>query len=125
MPNTPLPGYDTSFGNHKAAVLRHFGPNPYVAGGYSLTAHELGWGGIEAVFGGNPAPVTVGGVTFPVALRSISGNFFATIEFATSAVGAAASLTVKWYVATTGVEVTTVSNTDLSAEELRVFLLGC
>ena len=98
-----------------------------------LTVQEIGWdediddalrSGIEAVIGGMPGVATVGGVTFPVSTVAISGNFFITVTFGTGANGAVQSVTVKWYVATTGVEVTTVSNTDLSAEKVRLFLLG-
>ncbi len=121
MANTPLAGYDTSFGNHKAWVGDHIGPASYTTGGETFAAHDLGWGGLEIVEPLNKGLITIGADTLVAAL-SISGTYFVTVTMGTSAVGAVASVTITWYVVATGAEVTAA--TDLSAEKVRLLVLG-
>lgn len=121
MSNIPLAGFDTSFGNHKAWVGDHFGPASYATGGETFTAHQLGWGGLEFVELANLGLITVAADQLVVPL-SFSGTYFATVAFGTAAVGAVASVTIKWYVVATGAEVAALF--DLSAEKVRVFALG-
>lgn len=123
MATKTLPGYSTAWGNKNAAVLESYGPKPYVAGGYTLTAAELGWGGLDFVAPMNFGEATVNSQLVVVPL-SVSGTYFVGVTLATTAVGAVSSVTIKWYTTSTGAEVTTVSSTDLSAERVRLLVVG-
>lgn len=113
MADQPLPGYDTSFGNKKAWVGDHHGPDSYVTGGETFSARQLGWGGFDFVVPGNFSQLQN---------LSMSGTYAVGVRFATTAVGAVASVTLVWYVAATGLQV--AQGTDLSDEAIRLFALG-
>jgi hypothetical protein len=99
----------------------HFGPASYGGAGETFEAKSLGWGGFELVEIINKGLITIVADQLMVAL-SISGTYFATARLATSAVGAVASVTIRWYVVATGAEV--AGAFDLSAEKIRVLALG-
>jgi hypothetical protein len=119
--NAPFAGYDTSWGNKKAWQGAHFGPASYTTGGETLSASTFGWGGFELVLAANHGGATVDSIPMIVPL-SISQNYFVGITFSTSASGAQASVTIKWYVTSTGAEVANATN--LSAEKVRLLAIG-
>ena len=112
MADKPLPGYDTSFGNKKAWVGDHFGPASYVTGGERFTAHQLGWGGIDFILPGNGSRIQI---------LSMSRDYSISVLFDTAAVGAVPAVTIRW-ANVFGAEV--AQGTDLSAEAVRLFVLG-
>ncbi len=124
MATKTLPGYSTSWGNKNAAVLESYGPKSYVAGGYKLTAAELGWGGLDFAAPMNFGAAALGGAVANVVPLSVSGTYYVTVVLATTAVNAAPYVTIQWFVAASGAEVTTVSNTNLSAERVRLLVVG-
>lgn len=101
--NSPLIGYPSIFGDRKVIALDWNAPNPYVAGGVSFPAANLGWGGLDAGFGG----------------VSQSGTYFSLIRF--SADGSVRTAKVVVYVSATGAEAGAI---DLSAEYFRLFFIG-
>ena len=115
-----LPGWPAYMGSHKFVVAEMKGLAAYLAANHeTVQALQFGGGGIEWAEIGNKKWGVVNGLAAYVAF-SYSGTYFATIEFASGAVGAQASMTLKWYVTATGAEVNAV---DLSGETIRLFLI--
>lgn len=119
--NKPFSGYDTSWGNKKVWQGGHMGPLSYATGGETLTASSFGWGGFELVLAANQGVATVNSTPIVIPL-ALSGNYFVGITFATTAKGPQKSVTIKWYVTTTGAEVAAAVN--LNAEEVRILMVG-
>lgn len=120
--NKPFAGYDTpGFGNKRSWQGGHMGPASYATGGETLSAASFGWGGFEWVAADNQGVATVNSTPVVVPL-ALSTTYFVGITFATTAKGPQAKVTIKWYVTSTGAEVSNA--TDLSAEEVRLMLIG-
>jgi len=109
----PLPGYPSPIGNKWKVVDERVGPKSYVNGtGQKINASDYGLGGFDFAV---PAGV------------SYSGTYFGRIFWPTSVApskleGAQAYFYIKWYVLSSGNEVT--NTTDLSCEILRLDLVG-
>ena len=116
MTDTPLPGNPTVWGNKKAQVLDHVGPNPYTAGGEVFDAVHLGWSGLEWVDLPNGQSTAALGNTK-------SGNYNVRVIYDTASVidGALSSVKLQWFVAAGGAEAGAI---DLSAEVIRMLVTG-
>lgn len=115
-----LPGWPSYMGSHKFVVAEMKGLAAYTSAAHEIVrALQFGGGGIEFAEIGNKKWGTVNSLAAYVAF-SYSGTYFCTIEFAAGAVGAQASMTLKWYVTATGAEANAI---DLSAETIRLFLI--
>lgn len=109
-----LPGYmSKGFGAKNVQVLDLVGPNPYAAGGQTMTASSLGMGGFDAV-------IAVG--------FSRTGTYYGRVQMTVPAdaagvppAGASASVKVAWYVTATNAEAGAI---DLSQEVMRVVCIG-
>lgn len=109
----PLDGYEQLFGSKKAMVAELVGPASYLAGGQTVTAAQLGWGGFDhAVAQG----------------FSLSGTFYGKVQLLpldptpSEFLGAAQSFKMVWYVTSTNAQV--ADAVDLSAEVMRFFAIG-
>jgi hypothetical protein len=91
----------------------HFGPQNYQANGYSLTAFALGMSGFEWVeftASSNSGNYLVSGI-----LPGGAGNTeFRAVTYP--------YVTVQWFYAANGNQV--ANNTNLSAEQIRLFAIG-
>ncbi len=117
----PAPGLR----DHIGEVIDINGPRSYLNGtGYVLKASVLGFGGIEFIEAMNTAKITVSSDKW-VAPLTHSGTYYATIRLATTvqAGQAVTQVTIWYYNVSDGAEVTNA--TDLSAEYIRCFVLGC
>lgn len=113
---SPLPGYQQPWGSKKVAIVEINGPAEYELGydeGHVLDAKQFGFNGIEAVI-----PVS----------EAYSGTYYVrpratTVDAAPSAnLGVGRYYYLRWYVKATNAEV--ADETDLSAEKIRVALVG-
>jgi hypothetical protein len=118
-----LSGYPVYVGSKKISVVDFKGPLSYATGGESVEAAQFCQGGIDfaEVLNKRWLEVTQGAVaTYQMVAASLSGTYFATIEFGAGATDSASSMTLKWYVTATGAEVADL--TDLSAETVRILM---
>jgi hypothetical protein len=106
----PLPGYSV-IGNKYIAALEHKGPAVYATGGETITAAQLGWGGIDILAAAQYSYSD-----------AATGTYFVQVFFGVGASGAVASVKILWRVSATGAEVG--AGVDLSAEAIRIFALG-
>jgi hypothetical protein len=107
--NVPFPGYETLFGNKKSWLGDHYGPASYATGGETFSASSLGWGGLEFVRACFFQTETVDSIPMVVPVDE-SGTYFVGIKKSTTANGAVASVTIQWYVVSTGAEVSAATN---------------
>lgn len=114
-----LAGYDTAIGNKWEVVYDLPGPASYATGGETITAAQFGHGGIEFVV---PVQWTLQTVNSQLVVvpTSMSGNYFVGIKFTNTSLKdqAVASVTLQWYVTSTGAEV--AASTSLSGEHVRL-----
>lgn len=120
MADTILPGYLTTIGNKYMLVVDHFGPASYPTGGETITAAQYGIGGIDFIDSTNDinqGTVQYTGVSF-------SGTYYVDIKLATTTApgGSVSSLKAQWFVVATGAEV--ANTTNLSAEKIRLRIMG-
>lgn len=119
----PFAGYDTSLGNKKEWLGDHYGPVSYPTGGYPMTAAQLGWGGLEFVTPLFLTTQTINATVSGGVPTDYTAAYFISIKPAAStAQGAVASVTVQWYVISTGAEVTNATN--MSAIRIRLNARG-
>jgi hypothetical protein len=109
---TPLPGYEQPWGSKKAFIGEVFGPTLYAAGGQTINASQLGWGGFDMAM---VCGLSVSGVYYgyvqPLPIKT-------TPSLPQSAVS---SFKLMWRVLATGAEAGAI---DLSAEVMRFFAIG-
>lgn len=110
MSNTMLTGYPHTTGGQVWAVMDHSGPTSYTTGGETLTTFTLRLPGIDFISLPNPAV-------------TISGNYTVSIIYPSGYKGIPLpSVTMKWYVVATGLEV--ANGTNLSSELIRIQAIG-
>lgn len=103
-----LPGYETTIGNKKYAILDHTGPSSYVnPGGETMKGFGLNWGGFDNVNIGNSLSGTYSGKFTPTGTPR--GQAFQTGV-------------MRFYVNSTGAEV--ANAVDLSGELFRIECVG-
>lgn len=110
MANTDkiLPGYEESVGAKLFAIVDHYGPSSYVNGtGEVYPASNLQRGGFDAVEGS----------------VSFSGTYEALVFYGSTNIGnGVPSVTLRWYVVSTGAEVANATNLSAEAVRLKVFM---
>ena len=118
-----LPGYETVWGNKKSAIIDYNGLKSYATGGDTFSAAQMGWGGFDVVEAVWSNQLTVNAVP-TVVNATISTTYFVAVSIATTSApgNAVAKVTVKWFVTSTGAEVG--AGVDLSAEYVRLRLIG-
>jgi hypothetical protein len=109
---SPLAGYEQLWGNKKAFVGEVFGPTLYAAGGQTINASQLGWGGFDfAMVCGLSASGTFYGYVQPLPVD-------ATPSLPQQTTG---SFKLMWRVLATGAEAGAI---DLSNEVMKFFAIG-
>ncbi len=102
-----LAGFPTSFGNKRAGVITKVGPNPYVAGGFTVEAREIDIHAIDYV------DAESGSATY-------FAEAYVVTDDATKPV-AVSNVKVKVYLSSTGAEAGSI---DLSGVVFRIFGIG-
>lgn len=109
----PVAGYAQNWGTKQVVVAEVAGPSSYLAGGQSIAATDLGWGGFDFLM---------------ASMLSYSGTYFARIQ--PNAIDAApsaqkpalTSVQMLWYVVATGSQV--ADAVDLSTEIIRIMAIS-
>ena len=103
LDKTIVPGYPTKWGNKNVVSFDWQGPTLYTVGGETITASELGLGGIEGGFGG----------------VSQSGTY--SVQVCVSGYGAQSTCKLLIFLTADGAEAGAI---DLDAEIFKLTLVG-
>lgn len=109
----PVAGYAQNWGTKQVTVDEMAGPALYAAGGQTVLASDIGWGGFDL---------------FTVPMLSYSGTYYCRVQPLTVDAAPSAqkpclrSVKVSWYVLATGVEV--ADNVVLTTEIVRFFAIS-